>query len=78
MGAVRQQTLQGASTSGSPDDQARVIRFQVAVDLLGEDNPGAASLKTMFAEAKAQTRLAPVRERLDACLRSVWRVQIKL
>ena len=50
-----------------PDDrvaeaQARVIRLQAAVDLLGEDNPDAASLKTMLAEAKAQTRVAPVGE----------------
>ena len=36
------------------------------MDLLGEDNPDAASLKTLLAEAKAQTRVAPVGERLDA------------
>ena len=68
---------------GSPDNhvaeaQARVIRVQAAVDLLGEDNPDAASLKTMLAEAKAQTRVAPVGERLDACLLFFERVKIKM
>ena len=67
---------------GSPDDrvadaQARVIRLQAAVDLLGED-PDAASLKTMLAEAKAQTRVAPVRERLDACLKFIERAKKRL
>ena len=58
---------------GSPDDrvakaQARVIRLQAAVDLLGEDNPDTASLKTMLVEAKAQTRVAPVGERIGCML----------
>ena len=68
---------------GSPDDrvaeaQARVIRLQAAVDLLVEDNPDAASLKTMLAEAEAQTRVAPVGERLDACLKFIERAKKRL
>ena len=68
---------------GSPDDrvaeaQARVVRLQGAVDLLGEDNPDAAGLKTMLAEAKAQTRVAPVGERLDACLKFIERAKKRL
>ena len=67
---------------GSPDDvaeaQARVIRLQAAVDLLGEDNPDAAGLKTMLAEAKVQTRVAPVGERLDACLKFIERAKKRL
>ena len=58
--------------------KARVIRPQVAVDLLEEDNPDAACLKTMVAKAKAQTRVAPVRERLDACLKFIERAKKRL
>ena len=55
-----------------------MIRLQAAVDLLGEDNPDAASLKTMLDEAKAQTRVAPVGERLDACLKFIERAKKRL
>ena len=36
------------------------------------------SLKTIFAEAKAQTRVAPVGERLDACLKFIERAKKRL
>ena len=55
-----------------------MIRLQAAVDLLGEDNPGAASPKTMVAEATAQTRVTPVGERLDACLKFIERAKKRL
>ena len=45
------------------------------MDLLGEENPDAANLKTTFAEGAAQTRDAPVGERLDACLKFIERAK---
>ena len=76
-------SLRTVNLEAGPDDrvaeaQARVIRLQAAVDLLGEDNPDAASLKTMLAEAKAQTRVAPIGERLDACLKFIERAKKRL
>ena len=52
---------------------ARVERLEVALKLLGEDDPDAEPLKIALKRAKSQAQVRPVGERLDLCLQYIAR-----
>ena len=77
--ALRKAKAEGPRCS-TPQDRmaaasARVTRLKAALQLLGEDTPGAAALKVALEQARGQARLRPVGERLNPCLQFIERVK---